>query len=112
MLVDVTPLGVTGKEAEHLLDEIGITVNKNGIPFDQHRRTRRRASALGHAGHHVARLRRRTRCGPDRAGSSSRPSGAATTPRRRAGWRARSREIVRALPGARASRRRDGMNTA
>ena len=36
MLVDVTPLGVTGKEAEHLLDEIGITVNKNAIPFDQH----------------------------------------------------------------------------
>jgi glycine hydroxymethyltransferase len=35
MLVDVTPLGVTGKEAEHLLDEIGITVNKNQIPFDQ-----------------------------------------------------------------------------
>jgi glycine hydroxymethyltransferase len=34
MLVDVTPPGVTGKEAEHLLDEIGITVNKNGIPFD------------------------------------------------------------------------------
>ena len=34
MLVDVTPLGPTGKEAEHLLDEIGITVNKNGIPFD------------------------------------------------------------------------------
>jgi len=35
MLVDVTPLGVTGKEAEHLLDEIGITVNKNAIPFDE-----------------------------------------------------------------------------
>jgi glycine hydroxymethyltransferase len=35
MLVDVTPLGVTGKEAEHLLDEIGITVNKNAIPFDK-----------------------------------------------------------------------------
>ena len=34
MLVDVTPLGVTGKEAETLLDEIGITVNKNAIPFD------------------------------------------------------------------------------
>ena len=34
MLVDVTPLGVTGKVAEHLLDQIGITVNKNGIPFD------------------------------------------------------------------------------
>jgi glycine hydroxymethyltransferase len=34
MLVDVTPLGVTGKEAEHLLDEVGMTVNKNAIPFD------------------------------------------------------------------------------
>jgi glycine hydroxymethyltransferase len=36
LLVDVTPLGVTGKKAEALLDEIGVTVNKNGIPFDQH----------------------------------------------------------------------------
>jgi glycine hydroxymethyltransferase len=35
MLVDVTPLGVNGKEAEHLLDEIGITVNRNSIPFDK-----------------------------------------------------------------------------
>jgi len=35
MLVDVTPLGVTGKQAEELLDEVGITVNKNQIPFDQ-----------------------------------------------------------------------------
>jgi glycine hydroxymethyltransferase len=35
MLVDVTPLGVTGREAETLLDEIGITVNKNAIPFDR-----------------------------------------------------------------------------
>ena len=34
MLVDVSPLGVTGREAEHALDEIGITVNKNAIPFD------------------------------------------------------------------------------
>jgi len=35
MLVDVMSQGVTGKEAEHLLDELGITVNKNQIPFDQ-----------------------------------------------------------------------------
>jgi glycine hydroxymethyltransferase len=35
MLVDVTSRGVTGKDAEHLLDDIGITVNKNQIPFDQ-----------------------------------------------------------------------------
>jgi glycine hydroxymethyltransferase len=34
-LVDVTPLGVTGREAEAVLDEVGITVNKNAIPFDQ-----------------------------------------------------------------------------
>jgi glycine hydroxymethyltransferase len=34
MLVDVTPLGVTGKEAEAILDGVGITVNKNAIPFD------------------------------------------------------------------------------
>jgi glycine hydroxymethyltransferase len=34
ILVDVTPLGVTGTEAEKLLDDVGITVNKNAIPFD------------------------------------------------------------------------------
>ena len=34
MLVDVRPQGVTGKEAEKMLDEIGVTVNKNSIPFD------------------------------------------------------------------------------
>ena len=33
-LVDVTPLGVTGRDAETLLDDVGITVNKNAIPFD------------------------------------------------------------------------------
>ena len=34
LLVDVTPLGVTGRDAERLLDDIGVTVNKNAIPFD------------------------------------------------------------------------------
>lgn len=34
MLVDVRGFGLTGKEAEKLLDEVGITVNKNTIPFD------------------------------------------------------------------------------
>jgi glycine hydroxymethyltransferase len=33
-LVDVTPMGVTGRDAEALLDDVGITVNKNAIPFD------------------------------------------------------------------------------
>ncbi|MGA0368699.1 MAG: serine hydroxymethyltransferase [Kiritimatiellia bacterium] len=35
MLVDLTPLGVTGKDAATALDRAGITVNKNGIPFDK-----------------------------------------------------------------------------
>ncbi|MGG3800569.1 serine hydroxymethyltransferase [Metabacillus fastidiosus] len=34
LLVDVRSLGLTGKVAEHVLDEIGVTVNKNAIPFD------------------------------------------------------------------------------
>ncbi|ASS73845.1 serine hydroxymethyltransferase [Tumebacillus algifaecis] len=34
LLIDVRNLGLTGKEAEHLLDEIGVTTNKNTIPFD------------------------------------------------------------------------------
>lgn len=35
VLIDLTGMKVdTGKEAEHLLDEVGITVNKNAIPFD------------------------------------------------------------------------------
>jgi glycine hydroxymethyltransferase len=34
MLVDLTPKGVTGKDAQEVLDRAGITVNKNGIPFD------------------------------------------------------------------------------
>lgn len=34
VLVDVRAQGLTGKDAEHLLDEVGITCNKNTIPFD------------------------------------------------------------------------------
>jgi len=34
MLIDVATQGITGKEAEETLDRAGITVNKNGIPFD------------------------------------------------------------------------------
>lgn len=34
MLVDLTNMNITGKDAQHLLDEVYITVNKNGIPFD------------------------------------------------------------------------------
>ena len=34
VLVDVRNRNMTGKAAEHLLDEIGVTANKNTIPFD------------------------------------------------------------------------------
>ncbi|MNN58361.1 Serine hydroxymethyltransferase [compost metagenome] len=34
MLIDTRNLDITGKDAEHVLDSIGITVNKNAIPFD------------------------------------------------------------------------------
>jgi glycine hydroxymethyltransferase len=34
LLVDLRSKGVTGKQAEHELDDVGITVNKNAIPFD------------------------------------------------------------------------------
>jgi len=35
LLVDLTPLGISGKQAETALEEAGITCNKNMIPFDQ-----------------------------------------------------------------------------
>lgn len=34
MLVDVRSANLTGKVAQHLLDEVGVTCNKNAIPFD------------------------------------------------------------------------------
>ena len=41
ILADVTPLGLTGGQAEKALGRCGITVNKNMIPFDQRRWTPR-----------------------------------------------------------------------
>lgn len=34
VLVDLRNKDITGKDAERLLDEVGITVNKNTIPFE------------------------------------------------------------------------------
>ncbi|MGB9613305.1 MAG: serine hydroxymethyltransferase, partial [Candidatus Margulisiibacteriota bacterium] len=39
VLVDLRPFKVTGKVAEMVLDEVGITVNKNTIPFDPEKPT-------------------------------------------------------------------------
>jgi glycine hydroxymethyltransferase len=35
VLVDLTPTGLDGKTAEERLEEVGITVNRNAIPFDE-----------------------------------------------------------------------------
>lgn len=37
LLIDVTPKGITGKEAQQALDKAGITINKNMIPDDPRR---------------------------------------------------------------------------
>lgn len=34
LLVDLRPQNITGKDTEKLLDEVGVTVNKNAIPYD------------------------------------------------------------------------------
>ena len=34
MLIDLNNKNITGKEAEHILEDAGLTVNKNAIPFD------------------------------------------------------------------------------
>jgi glycine hydroxymethyltransferase len=39
MLVDLRPLGITGRDAERSLERAGITCNKNGIPFDPEKPT-------------------------------------------------------------------------
>ncbi len=33
-LIDLTPKGITGKQADEALERAGITCNKNGVPFD------------------------------------------------------------------------------
>ena len=39
LLVDLRPLGVTGRDAERTLERAGMTCNKNGIPFDPEKPT-------------------------------------------------------------------------
>ena len=50
ILVDVkASIGITGKEAEHALDEVNITANKNAIPFDEEKPSRSSGIRLGTA---------------------------------------------------------------
>ena len=39
MLTDLTPLGITGRTVQEALDEVGIVLNKNMIPFDKEKPT-------------------------------------------------------------------------
>jgi glycine hydroxymethyltransferase len=39
MLVDLRSMGITGRDAEKSLERVGITCNKNGIPFDPEKPT-------------------------------------------------------------------------
>src|SRR5262249_10119158 len=39
LLVDLRPLGLTGRDAEQALERAGMTCNKNGIPFDPQKPT-------------------------------------------------------------------------
>ena len=103
MLVDVTPLGVTGKEAETLLDEVGITVNKNAIPFDPLPPNTASGIRVGTPatttrGFGPAEMREVGRA-HRRAPSPS----SATTRRRRPAWRPRCATSA-PLPGARPAR--------
>jgi glycine hydroxymethyltransferase len=47
MLVDMTPTGLSGRQAEHALDRVGITVNKNTIPGDKRPPTQASGIRLG-----------------------------------------------------------------
>ena len=58
MLVDLRPVNLTGKEMEHRLDEVYITVNKNAIPFDPQKPFCHKRHPHRHARGDDARLRR------------------------------------------------------
>jgi len=54
--MDLRGTGITGRAAEEALDEVGITVNKNTVPFDPekpigHQRSQDRHAGCYHSGH-------------------------------------------------------------
>jgi glycine hydroxymethyltransferase len=47
LLVDLTPLGMTGAKAQRVLENAGITTNKNAIPYDTQPPTKTSGIRLG-----------------------------------------------------------------
>ena len=77
MLADVRPVGIDGKRAEAVLDEVQIAVNKNQIPFDPNPPSAPSGLRLGTPGLCDARDGRSRRCarsGASSATSSGRPT--------------------------------------
>ena len=91
---------MTGKEAEHLLDEVGITVNKNAIPFDPLPPNTASGIRVGtpaprpRAASAPAEMRRRRRA------HRAHPDASARTPPPWPRSRARGARHLRPLPGA------------
>ena len=91
MLVDLRPLGLTGRDAETSLERAGITCNKNGIPFDPQKPTVTSGIRLGFAGGDDPRLRpggvphgrELHRRGAERAGATARRQWSDRGPRAR-----------------------------
>ena len=52
ILVDLTPMDITGQQAETALESVGIITNKNAIPFDPRPPQGGQRNAPGHSGHY------------------------------------------------------------
>ena len=97
MLVDFRGTEMTGKRAQELLDRVGITANKNSVPYDERPPADHFGPAAGHSGHDHARASAPRRCAKWPRSSSRRSP--ATRPRQTLDrLLARSRALTAAFP--------------
>ena len=105
MLVDLRPLGLTGRDAETGLERAGMTCNKNGIPFDPQKPTvtsgirlgSPAATTRGFGADEFRQIGEMDRRGAARSGASTRPTMPAVEERvrrRSASLRAASRSTA------------------
>ena len=102
-LVDLRPLGLTGKDADESLERAGITCNKNGVPFDplppvQDQRHPRRLARRHHARLRRSRVPRHRRHGRRRARRAAEATGSRATARSRQQVNERVRELCARFP--------------